>query len=75
MSQLTDGLADLRLSLPPTAVAELELFLLELERWNRVHNLTAITGENDSVSLHLLDSIAILPGISTALLALSLIHI
>jgi len=69
MSQLTDGLADLKLSLSPTAIAELELFLLELERWNRVHNLTTIAGENDSVSLHLLDSIAILPGITTALLA------
>ena len=69
MSELTDGLEDLKVSLSSTAVAELELFLLELERWNRVHNLTTITSENDSVSLHLLDSIAILPGMTTTLLA------
>ena len=67
MSQLADGLQDLSVALLPAAVADLELFLLELERWNRVHNLTAITEENASISLHLLDSIAILPGMLVAL--------
>ena len=67
MSALTDGLEDLGLNLPTRAIVNLELFLQELERWNRVHNLTAITGENDSISLHLLDSIAILPKIVDAI--------
>ncbi len=69
MSVLTEGLEGLNLNLSPRAIAELELFLLELERWNRVHNLTAIVGENDSITLHLLDSIAILPEIADALQA------
>jgi 16S rRNA (guanine527-N7)-methyltransferase len=30
-------------------------------RWNQVHNLTAIEGESDSIKLHLIDSIAVLP--------------
>ncbi len=30
-------------------------------RWNQVHNLTAIENEQDSVRLHLIDSIVVLP--------------
>ncbi|WP_231970825.1 16S rRNA (guanine(527)-N(7))-methyltransferase RsmG [Polynucleobacter necessarius] len=29
--------------------------------WNQVHNLTTIEGEKDFISLHLIDSIAVLP--------------
>ena len=40
-------LHDLGLNLSPQHIADLEQFLVLLERWNRVHNLTAIEGEQD----------------------------
>ena len=52
---------DLGLKLSATNIADLELFLQEMGRWNQVHNLTAIEGEKDSIRLHLIDSIAVLP--------------
>jgi 16S rRNA (guanine527-N7)-methyltransferase len=55
------GIEDLGLELSATNIADLELFLQEMGRWNQVHNLTAIEGEKDSVRLHLIDSIAVLP--------------
>ena len=59
------GIEDLGLKLSTDNIADLELFLQEMGRWNQVHNLTAIEGEKDSIRLHLIDSIAVL----------SLIHI
>ena len=55
------GIGDLGLELSPSNIADLELFLQEMGRWNQVHNLTAIEGEKDSIRLHLIDSIAVLP--------------
>ena len=55
------GIQGLGLNLSEQNVADLELFLQEMGRWNQVHNLTAIEGEMDSVRLHLIDSIAVLP--------------
>lgn len=55
------GIEDLGLKLSATNIADLELFLQEMGRWNQVHNLTAIEGEKDSIRLHLIDSIAVLP--------------
>ena len=55
------GIQDIGLDLSPANIADLELFLQEMGRWNQVHNLTAIDGEQDSVFLHLIDSIAVLP--------------
>jgi len=55
------GIEDLGLELSSANIADLELFLQEMGRWNQVHNLTAIEGEKDSVRLHLIDSIAVLP--------------
>jgi len=55
------GIEDLNLKLSSTNIADLELFLQEMGRWNQVHNLTAIEGEKDSIRLHLIDSIAVLP--------------
>ncbi|OWF66752.1 16S rRNA (guanine(527)-N(7))-methyltransferase RsmG [Polynucleobacter hirudinilacicola] len=60
-SLLALGIAELGLNLNDTNIANLELFLQEMGRWNQVHNLTAIEGEKDSVRLHLIDSIAVLP--------------
>jgi 16S rRNA (guanine527-N7)-methyltransferase len=55
------GVAELGLALSQKQVADLNTFLQELERWNRVHNLTSVEGEQASIDLHLIDSIAILP--------------
>jgi len=55
------GVDDLGLELSTSNMADLELFLQEMGRWNQVHNLTAIEGGKDSIRLHLIDSIAVLP--------------
>ncbi len=55
------GVAELGLTLSHKQVADLNTFLQELGRWNRVHNLTSVEGEQASIDLHLIDSIAILP--------------
>ena len=61
-SELLDlGIGNLGLSLKPENIADLELFLQEMGRWNQVHNLTAIEGEKNSIRLHLIDSITVLP--------------
>ncbi len=63
---MSEGLAELSiqslgLDLSPGNIADLEVFLQEMGRWNRVHNLTAIEGDINSIRLHLIDSIAVLP--------------
>ena len=55
------GIEGLGLNLSSANIADLELFLQEMGRWNQVHNLTAIEGEKNSVRLHLIDSITVLP--------------
>lgn len=55
------GIEELGLNLSDANIADLELFLQEMGRWNQVHNLTAIEDEKDSIRLHLIDSIAVLP--------------
>ena len=55
------GIEDLGLNLSTANIDDLELFLQEMGRWNQVHNLTAIEGEKNSVRLHLIDSITVLP--------------
>ena len=58
---LSLGIEDLGLNLSDANIAHLDLFLHEMGRWNQVHNLTAIENEQDSIRLHLIDSIAVLP--------------
>lgn len=55
------GIEELGLNLSPENIANLDIFLQEMGRWNQVHNLTAIEGEKNSVRLHLIDSITVLP--------------
>lgn len=55
------GIEELSLNLSDANIADLEHFLQEMGRWNQVHNLTAIENEQDSIRLHLIDSIAVLP--------------
>ena len=55
------GIESLGLNLSSANMADLELFLQEMGRWNQIHNLTAIEGEKNSIRLHLIDSITVLP--------------
>ena len=59
--QLMAGIAALGLTLPGGAEAKLLAYLALLEKWNRVHNLTAVRGAERMVSHHLLDSLAAAP--------------
>jgi len=53
-------------ALPEGAVAKCAAYLRLLEKWNRVHNLTAVRETERMVVLHLLDSFSVLPHIEDA---------
>lgn len=59
--QLEHGISALGLELGREAQTRLLHHLELLEKWNRVHNLTAIRHGEKAVSVHLLDSLAVLP--------------
>lgn len=58
---LVNGLAALELALPRAVRQKLLDFLALLAKWNKVHNLTAVREIEDMVTLHLLDSLSVLP--------------
>lgn len=60
-AQLEDGLSRLRIDAVDTQVDKLMDFLLLLDKWNRVYNLTAIRDPRDMLVVHLLDALSILP--------------
>lgn len=59
--KLAQGLQALNLTLPQEVQQKLLDYLALLQKWNKVHNLTAVRDPDDMVTLHLLDSLAILP--------------
>lgn len=59
--QLELGIEGLDLELDRDAQARLLQHLALLEKWNRVHNLTAIRDKAKALSVHLLDSLAVAP--------------
>jgi 16S rRNA (guanine527-N7)-methyltransferase len=63
--QLTEGLADMNLSLDQGQQHELLAFLALLKKWNQAYNLTAVRDEREMVSRQILDSLSILPWITT----------
>lgn len=65
-STLSAGLSAMHLALPETALLKLVAYLRLIEKWNRVHNLTAVREPGQMVVLHLLDSLAILPHVTKA---------
>lgn len=60
-TQLAAGIAALGLALPADAEAKLLAYLVLLDKWNRVYNLTAVRDTERMVSHHLLDSLAAVP--------------
>ena len=63
--QLRDGLATMGLSLDEERQEKLLAFLGLLNKWNRAYNLTAVRDERVMVSRQLLDSLSILPWVTT----------
>ncbi|MBW7471738.1 16S rRNA (guanine(527)-N(7))-methyltransferase RsmG [Marinobacter sp. F4218] len=63
--QLRDGLAAMDLSLSDAQQQQLLNFLALLNKWNRAYNLTAVRDEREMVSRQLLDSLSILPWVTT----------
>ena len=59
--RLTERLAEVGLALDPDAAEALAAFLGEILRWNRVHNLTAITDPEAMIRRHAIESLALRP--------------
>ncbi len=59
--QLAQGIAELGLQVPADIRAKLVDYLALIAKWNRVHNLTAVRETDKMVSVHLLDSLAVVP--------------
>ncbi|MGO1463247.1 MAG: 16S rRNA (guanine(527)-N(7))-methyltransferase RsmG [Marinobacter sp.] len=63
--QLREGLAEMQLAVSDTQQQQLLAFLALLNKWNRAYNLTAVRNEGEMVSRQLLDSLSILPWVTT----------
>lgn len=59
--QLELGIQALGLELGSEAQSQLLRHLELLEKWNRIHNLTAVQDKAKAVSVHLLDSLSVVP--------------
>ena len=63
--QLDEGLAQMNLKLNASQQRQLLAFLALLAKWNKAFNLTAVRDEREMVSRQLLDSLSILPFVTT----------
>jgi 16S rRNA (guanine527-N7)-methyltransferase len=63
---IAEGAAAMGLELAPETVAKLAAYLELVEKWNRVHNLTAVREPSQMVTLHIMDSLSVLPHVSGA---------
>lgn len=67
LSQITQGLQalDYDFTQQERPLHELiQQYLLRIEKWNRIHNLTAIKHPQDMLYQHVMDSLAVLPHIT-----------
>jgi 16S rRNA (guanine527-N7)-methyltransferase len=60
-AELQRGISQLKIALDPDIQAKLLQYLVLLQKWNKVYNLTAIHEPRRMVSYHLLDSLAVMP--------------
>jgi len=65
--QFVDGLEQMKLHLPDTAVDQSIAYLLLLHKWNKTHNLTAVRDPLEMVRRHLHDSLSVLPAVEAGL--------
>jgi 16S rRNA (guanine527-N7)-methyltransferase len=63
---ICEGAAAMGIALTPDAVAKLAAYLELVEKWNRVHNLTAVREASQMVTLHVMDSLSVLPYVAEA---------
>jgi len=63
-AKLAEGLSAMGLALSDDTQARLIAYLRLIEKWNRVHNLTAVREPEQMVVLHLLDSLTVLPHVA-----------
>jgi 16S rRNA (guanine527-N7)-methyltransferase len=63
---IREGAGSMNVSLPEGAAARLAAHVALVEKWNRVHNLTAVRDPAQMVSLHVLDSLTLLPHLGDA---------
>lgn len=61
--KLAQGVSVLGLEIDRSAQQKLLDYIALLQKWNKVHNLTAVRDPEEMVTLHLLDSLSILPHI------------
>jgi len=66
---LQHGLDELGLALPDGAQEKFLAYLELLAKWNKTYNLTAIRDPEKMISLHLLDSLAVVAHLPAGLLA------
>lgn len=59
--QLESGLKQLGIEFSQQHISKLLQFVALLLKWNKVYNLTAVRKPEDMLSLHLLDSLSLLP--------------
>ncbi|MCX7186716.1 MAG: 16S rRNA (guanine(527)-N(7))-methyltransferase RsmG [Methylophilaceae bacterium] len=65
-AKLDAGLTDMGLHVSEEKQAQLVQYLLLLQKWNQVHNLTAVRDPLEMVTLHLLDSLSVLPYVESS---------
>jgi len=65
LARLSEGCDALDMSLSDEQLAQLVEFLFQLQRWNKTYNLTAIRDLDDMLAHHLLDSLAVIPALTT----------
>lgn len=63
--KLAAGIDQLGLNIDVVTQHKLLEYLALLEKWNKVHNLTAVRDPAEMVKLHLLDSLSLLPHIKS----------
>jgi 16S rRNA (guanine527-N7)-methyltransferase len=64
--RLAEGLQAMGIALDAAAQAKLVAYLRLIEKWNKVHNLTAVREPDRMVTLHLLDSLSLMPHVAGA---------
>ena len=64
--RILTGASTLGLELSANAVERMASHLRLIEKWNRVHNLTAVREPEQMVTLHVLDSLSLLPHLGAA---------
>jgi 16S rRNA (guanine527-N7)-methyltransferase len=62
---LANGIAEMGLDVSRETQEKLLAYLALLQKWNKVYNLTAVRDPLEMVTLHLVDSLSVLPYIKT----------